>query len=302
MSTVPVRRFGPVEVHFGEKQGKYPDGNQVIVQGAELRVAFDAPQVANRIGRAFDTVDAVILGHVHEDHMAGLHRLPRAPVYVHEADLAAARSWDGLARHYGYPQPVLDALLAKIRREFHYQPRPDAIGYADGAVWDLGGGVRVRAVHMPGHTAGHCVLLVEPHGVAFLGDIELSSFGPYYGDATSSLAQFRETLRRVPELPAAVWITSHHKGVYTDRDEFLAALARFAATLDARGERLLAMLDEGPRSLDELVAQRLVYPPEYAELWVDCAERLFIARHLAELQACGRVREVDAGRYARAGS
>jgi glyoxylase-like metal-dependent hydrolase (beta-lactamase superfamily II) len=301
MSTVPVRRFGPVEVHFGEKQGKYPDGNQVIVQGAELRVAFDTPQVANRIGRAFDTVDAVILGHVHEDHMAGLHRLPRAPVYVHEADLAAGRSWDGLARHYGYPQPVLDALLAKIRREFHYQPRPDAIGYADGAVWDLGGGVRVRAVHMPGHTAGHCVLLVEPHGVAFLGDIELSSFGPYYGDATSSLAQFRETLRRVPELPAAVWITSHHKGVYTDRDEFLAALARFAATLDARGERLLAMLDEGPRSLDELVAQRLVYPPEYAELWVDCAERLFIARHLEELQARGLVNEVGGGRYARAG-
>ena len=28
--------------------------------------------------------------------------------------------------------------------------------------------MRVRAVHLPGHTAGHCVLLVEPHGIARL--------------------------------------------------------------------------------------------------------------------------------------
>jgi glyoxylase-like metal-dependent hydrolase (beta-lactamase superfamily II) len=59
--------------------GKYPDGNQVIVQGAhDQRVAFDTPLVANRIGPDFDDVDLVILGHVHEDHMAGLHRVPHA--------------------------------------------------------------------------------------------------------------------------------------------------------------------------------------------------------------------------------
>ena len=40
--------------------------------------------------------------------------------------------------------------------------------------------------HMPGHTAGHTVLLVEPEGVAFIGDIDLTGFGPYYGDACSS--------------------------------------------------------------------------------------------------------------------
>ena len=49
-----VLRFGRVAVHLGEKSGKYPDGNQVLVHGADTRVAFDTPQVANRveIGRA----------------------------------------------------------------------------------------------------------------------------------------------------------------------------------------------------------------------------------------------------------
>ncbi len=82
-----VQHWGAVRVVLGDKSGKYPDGNQIIVQGADLRVAFDTPLVANRIGPDFDEVDLVILGHVHEDHMAGLHRVPNARVQVHEADL-----------------------------------------------------------------------------------------------------------------------------------------------------------------------------------------------------------------------
>ena len=74
---------GAVTVHLGEKSGKYPEGNQVLVSSSQMRVAFDTPLVANRIGVDFDGVDLIILWHVHEDHMAGLHRVPHAKVQVH---------------------------------------------------------------------------------------------------------------------------------------------------------------------------------------------------------------------------
>ena len=289
MEPVQSARFGPVTVYFGDKSGKYPDGNQVVVRGADAVVAFDTPLVANRLAATLQQADLVILGHVHEDHMAGLHLLPHTPVHVHEADLAAARSWEGLSRHYGYAQPVVDAMRPQIERAFHYLPRPDAIGYADGAVWELGGGVRVRAQHLPGHTAGHCALFVEPEGVAFIGDIDLSGFGPYYGDASSSLGAFRLSLRVLAKLPARVWITSHHKGAVTDRGEFGALLAAFAARIDEREARLLQMLEAGPRTLAELARERLLYPPHATDLWVDAAEARTIEQHLAELHASGRV-------------
>ncbi len=288
-------QFGPVTVHFGDKSGKYPDGNQVIVQGPEQRVAFDTPQVANRIGPAFDDVDLVILGHVHEDHMAGLHRVPKASVQVHEADLAAAQSWAGLSRHYGYPPAVLEPLKAKIEAEFNYCPRPDATAYQNGAVWHLGGGVRVQAHHLPGHTSGHCALLVEPVGLAFIGDIDLTGFGPYYGDATSNLADFRRSLKAIEALPAQVWVTSHHRGVVTERERFLELLHTFANKIDARNAKLLAMLQDGPQTLAELVRRRLLYPPGHAELWIDCAEARSIGMHLDELLTAGRVRRLDDG-------
>jgi glyoxylase-like metal-dependent hydrolase (beta-lactamase superfamily II) len=295
--TVPSADFGAARVYFGEKSGKYPDGNQVIVQGADTRVAFDTPLVANRIGAPLDTVDFVVLGHVHEDHMAGLHRLASKPLHVHERDLDAARSWEGLARHYGYTAPVLAALRSKIEREFNYVPRPDAIGYRDGATWDLGGGVRVRALLMPGHTSGHSALLVEPHGVAFIGDMDLSGFGPYYGDASSSLAETRHSLVALARLDAKAWITSHHKGVITDRAQFDAMLAAYAARVDERTGQLLARLADAPQTLDELVRGRLMYPAGHDDLWIDCAERRAIAMHLEELLADGRVALGDDGRY-----
>lgn len=288
--------FGPVTVYFGEKSGKYPDGNQVMVRGRDTLAAFDTPLVANRIGAAFESADMVILGHVHEDHMAGLHRVPRAKVFAPAADLAAAQSWQGLARHYGYSKPVLEDLKAKIEKDFFYAPRPDAVGYADGEIWDLGG-ARVRSIHMPGHTSGHTVLLVEPQGVAFIGDIDLSGFGPYYGDATSSLAEFRRSLARLPELPAKVWVTSHHRGVLTERAHFLDSLAAFTAKLDDRERRLLGLISERPRTLDELAACRLLYPPGHQDLWVEEAERRSISQHLDELLAGGRVARLEDGRY-----
>ena len=297
MTEVPQQQIGAVTVFFGDRNGKYPDGNQVVVAGSDLRVAFDTPLVANHIGPALDGVDAVILGHVHEDHMAGLHRLPHAAVWVHEADVEAARSWAGLARHYGYPGDTSERLRAMIAAKFHYHPRPDAQPYADGARWDLGGGISVTAIHLPGHTSGHCALLVEPAGVAFIGDIDLTGFGPYYGDATSDLAQFERSLERVKDIDAKVWVTSHHRGVITERAAFLQALEQFRHKIDERGDRLLGWLRERPHTLDQLVARRLLYPVGVELPYVDSAERRSIGLHLVQLQARGAVRAVGGDGY-----
>jgi glyoxylase-like metal-dependent hydrolase (beta-lactamase superfamily II) len=293
---IPRADFGCVTVFFGDKNGKYPDANQVIVRGSDTQAAFDTPIVANHIGAEFDATDLVILGHVHEDHMAGLHRLPNAPLHVHEADLLAAQSWEGLVAAYGNHESYVPEMLTRFRRDFSYVPRPDAVGYKDGAVWDLGRS-RVRAFHMPGHTAGHCVLLVEPEGVAFIGDIDLTGFGPYYGDASSSLGDFRRTLARVAGIPAKVWVTSHHRGVYTDRDHFLRDLAAYTRTLDVREQRLLELLRGSPKTLTQLVECRLLYPPGHQALWVVDAETRSISFHLEEMLAAGKVRLDGDGIY-----
>jgi glyoxylase-like metal-dependent hydrolase (beta-lactamase superfamily II) len=290
-------QFGAVEVWLGTQSGKYPDGNQVLVHGAEVRVAFDTPVASRQRVALLQGVDLVILGHVHEDHMAALDLIPEAAVMVHERDVQAARSWTGLKAHYGYADATLTDVRQMIERDFHYAPRPDALAYSDGQCWQLGGGVTVRAHHLPGHTAGHCALVIENEGVAFIGDIDLSGFGPYYGDATSSLAEFRQTLKNVAELDARVWVTSHHKAVITDRAQFERDLARFAARIDERSELLLSRLTERPHTLDELVAQGFLYPPGHGAPWTASAEARTLSQHLDELMALRLVQKAE-GAYA----
>lgn len=297
-----VSRFdlGRVSVFLGDKSGKYPDGNQVLIRGSDTLTALDTPIVSNVIGPEFDATELVVLGHVHEDHMAGLHRLPHARVYAPMADLPAVQSWEGFAAVMGArDKNAQEETLAYFQSKFFYAPRPDAQGYEDGATWELGGS-RIRAFHMPGHTAGHTVLLIEPEGMAFIGDIDLTGFGPYYGDAGSSLQAFRRTLKKLPDIPAKVWVTSHHRGVYTDRERFLADLTAFAAKFDERNDRLLAYLKQAPQTLDELVEKRLLYPPGFEAPWVVMAEHRTIARHLDEMMTDERVRIDEQGVYSTA--
>ncbi|MGH7893414.1 MAG: MBL fold metallo-hydrolase [Candidatus Binatia bacterium] len=289
-------RLGHTTVLTGEKNGKYPQGNSLLVEGAEETVVID-PSVAVAEGRfELPRVDRVLNSHCHEDHVAGNGRFPGVPWHLHEADLPGIRSLRGIMAIYGFEGEV-DATWAKVVVEqFHFTPRPDPTPFRGGDVFDLGGGVRVRVIHAPGHTRGHSFLHVEPDDVLYLGDVDLSSFGPYYGDAWSSLPDFERTLAMAATLEARWYATFHHIGVVEGRPAFLERLDRFAAVIADREHRLLEFLRE-PHTLGEIAVHRFVYRPTDPVSFADPVERRSMGQHLERLVAAGRVREVEPERF-----
>ena len=97
-------------------------------------------------------------------------------------------------------------------------------------------------------------------------------------------------------LPAKIWITSHHKGVITERETYLALLTAFAARLDAREEAIAEYLRQRPSTLAELAAHRFVYPRDRHDVWYADAERRTIEQHLEALAQTGRAVPED-GRW-----
>jgi glyoxylase-like metal-dependent hydrolase (beta-lactamase superfamily II) len=294
--TEPDRPLGAhVSLLGSPRGGKYPEGRPLLVTGSEERVVIDPSLVL--IGRAGGAppADRVLNSHCHEDHVAGNHRFPDVPWHFHALDLPGIRSLDGMMAIYGFDAATDAAFRRVVVEDFHWTARPDAVAYGHGDVFDLGG-VRVRAIHAPGHTRGHCVLAIEPDGVLYLGDIDLSSFGPYYGDAWSSLDDFTRTLARVREIDARWYATFHHVGIIEGRTAFLARLDRFAAVIDDRERRLLAFLDV-PRTLDEIAIHRFVYRPGDPVAYADAVERRSMSQHLARLARQGRVREAEPARW-----
>jgi glyoxylase-like metal-dependent hydrolase (beta-lactamase superfamily II) len=294
--SLPQRALGATTVLFGERGGRYPQGNSLHVRGAWQEVLID-PSLG-MLARKGDLprADSILHSHCHEDHVAGSHLYLDRPWWFHEADLLGIRSIDDFLAIYGYPKAISDAFRPVLTQRFHVNPRGDAQAFADGHVFELGGGVRIRAIHAPGHTRGHCLFHVEPDDVLYLADIDLSSFGPYYGDAWSDLEQFERTLARVRELRARHYATFHHIGVIDERDAFLARLDRFRGVIGDREARLLEYLRE-PRTLDEIARHRFVYRPGDDIPFAEAVELRSMGQHVQRLLRAGRVREVEVGRY-----
>jgi glyoxylase-like metal-dependent hydrolase (beta-lactamase superfamily II) len=292
------RRTTHVTILASERGGRYPDGRSLLIAGPEGTLIVDPSLSVSSRGNDLPQVDGVLLSHCHEDHVAGIHRFPGVPCSIHELDLPALRSIDGLMTAYGFSgHPEIEARWRDVvLDDFHYRPRPDARPFRRGEVIDLGGGVRVHVVHAPGHTAGHCCLLVEPDGVLYLADIDLSSFGPYYGDAVSSLDEFERTLAALRDIEARCYATFHHIGVIEERTAFVERLDRYAAVIETRERRLLELLRE-PRTVAELASQRIVYRPHDEILFADPVEHRSIAQHLDRLLHRRAVTEVEAHRF-----
>jgi glyoxylase-like metal-dependent hydrolase (beta-lactamase superfamily II) len=295
-------RFGPVRVLVGARGGRYPDGNSLLVEGARENVIIDPSLgVIDRLAQ-LPRVDRVLDSHCHEDHIAGNHLFPDVPCHVHALDKPGLASLDGMMAIYGYGGGMGEAFRKVVVEQFHYVPRADAVPFVEGDVFDLGG-VTIGVMHTPGHTRGHSCLSIDwreggsARRLFYLGDIELTSFGPYYGDAWSDLEDFERSLARVREVEADWYATFHHIGVLAGRAAFLDRLDRFAAKIGEREERMLVFLAE-PRTLDEIVAHRFVYRPQDPVPFADGVERRSMSQHLERLLRQGRVARHEGGRFA----
>lgn len=229
--------------------------------------------------------------------MAGNGLFASARVHVHHEDKLGVDSLDGLMEVYGLTGEVRRTFSQTVLDEFHFTPRPDAHGFSDGHVFDLGD-LTVEAVHLPGHTRGHSGFRISG-GVFFLSDIDLTGFGPYYGDAWSDLEDFEASLRRIRDEEADWYITFHHKGVIEGRDTFLRMVDEFAAVIDRRHQAMLEFLIE-PRTLEDFVAQRFVYRPAVDSIFVEAVERRTASLHVQRMLARSEAVEVEPGRFRRA--
>jgi len=151
-----LRLTDHVSVLVGDDNGKYPSGNSLVVRGDGEAVIIDPSVDVVSMGGAPVRVDAVINSHSHEDHLPGNGLFADSRVHIHHDDLPGAQSLDGLMDVYGLQGETRTDFAAQILEEFHYQPRPDAEGFADGHVWSLGG-VDVEATHRPRRRRGAVV-------------------------------------------------------------------------------------------------------------------------------------------------
>ncbi|MFK0382879.1 MBL fold metallo-hydrolase [Agrobacterium sp. NPDC090273] len=149
--------------------------NQYLIDDGQRRILIDAgaagsigetgklPQALATLGLKLDQIDAVIVTHMHQDHMGGLiaggkNNYPKAELYIDRRDV---KHWTDPAKRAGAPD-YLQTSFQMADEVVRLYPRLQAI---DGEREIVPG---VSIVDLTGHTPGHIGVRVEDGGKSMI--------------------------------------------------------------------------------------------------------------------------------------
>ena len=292
------QHFGPVWFIQGENRGKYPFCHSLYIEGAGVLIDPASDREVLIQLRENQEVKMVWLSHWHEDHMMYLGLFDDLPLWISERDAPPFSDVEIFLDWYGMENDdYRNYWRTVLKDQFHYKPRSPNQFLRGGQTLDLGV-VRVEVIPTPGHSPGHLSFFFEELGVLFMGDYDLSKFGPWYGDTYSSIEETIDSVKHLRNIPAKAFLASHEQGLFLEEpgnlwDDYLDVIR-------VREQKLLELLTR-PRTLDEIVEAWIVYGrPREPKAFYEFGERALMKKHLERFMRLGRVlKEKD--RYIKTG-
>ena len=264
--------------------GRYPHCNSVLVDD-RVRAVIDAASDESKL-LAFKKqgrIDFLITSHAHEDHLVYNYLFPESTFWAHALDAPHFADVRSLADCYGeMPSEDFQKWCDFFVTECHYVSRKADRFLEDGIVMDLGD-TRMEVIHAPGHTEGHCVFYFPQEKILFTADLDLTRVGPYYADRTSNIEKTIYALERLKEIEAETYLTAHGKGIYEGDPRYID---RYLKIIFDREEKLIDFLRKGPKTVDQITAEGIIYGknPAFLGAWdLTLSERMMIVKHLDRL-------------------
>lgn len=289
------RVFGPIRFIQAAGAGKYPHSNSVYVDGPCILIDAGAGREEYQALLDGPGVREIWLSHWHEDHLACLDMFEDVPLRQMEIEAEPLSGVEHFLDWYGIEREEFrDYWRETLARDFHYRPRRASSYFTAGEIIDLGT-CSVEVIHAPGHTPGNLSFFFREPGVLFMGDYDLTRFGPWYGDRDSSIDLTIKSVQRLRQIPARVLLTSHEDGCFEESAEEVAGrFDRYLGVIDQREGKLLEFLKGAPRTMAEVVAQCIVYrKPREPRAFFEWGEQAIMGKHLERLMKSGRISCAD---------
>lgn len=288
-----------IHVIHGNNRSRSPFANAILILD-RVRALLDTGcglDITEKLARMLG-IETVIVSHSHPDHTAGawlLQDLSNPDIVVPDQCRESIAQADSFAVRF------VEDELAGFWKE-NYLPVTGFRDFSPTASFTHGhefsfGTTRFIALHTPGHLDDH-YCLYEPEKKIVVGfDIDLSPFGPWYGNPESDIGLFKASIDLVNTLPAEVYISSHAKpvkGAYIYK-----RLDAFGRAFDERDRTILEVLSGRDWiSLEEIVMGSPIYQVDHTEpdRIYQYGETQMVKKHLAGLVEKDLIAERD-GQY-----
>ena len=276
----------------GESSARYPYSNSMLI-GDYLIDTGISPRRLKRLKKQFP-ISHVLLTHWHEDHISGNYIMKNAKFYCHSKDQAPIENVDNMIPLYNvHNTPVEDELKSLIEILRMQNVKVDRV-IQDNDIFNIGEQFKLKVLHTPGHTAGHCAFLEQNSKIAFLGDIDLTKH-PYYGNLDANLIEFEESIAKIKNLDVNTVITGH-RGIIKGKSRIIDEIEKYESILKERDDRILSYLTErtNPTSLAEFRGSNVIYRKYTAFKDFELiAELLMIEKHFEKFIKLNMITKKD---------
>ena len=291
-------QFGRIRFIHGENGGKYPFNHSLYLEGDKARVIIDPSCSLQKLTdlQKKSKVDQVWLSHWHEDHIGFLNLFENSTLRVSERDFPPLTDIDIFLDWYGIAEANLREIWKNVLlNNFNYHPQQEALFLNNEETINLGS-LPIQVIATPGHTPGHLSFFFPDEEILFLGDYDLTSFGPWYGDVYSSIEETIESIHNLKNIPARRWIASHNTGLFEQNPGKL--WDDYENVIYQREEKILNFLDK-PKTLEQLVSAWLIYgKPREPKEFFEFNERALLGKHLEDLERRRKI-VLDKDQYVR---
>ncbi len=278
----------------GSNNGRFPFSHSILIfSGSNEAVLIDTGcgiKILKKLKDLFH-IYRIINSHTHPDHSAGNWFFQEDVESIEVPLQGFNTSGNILALSNRFTEP---GEIAKYWRD-HI---PSIMGmknckptqsFDNKSVFDFGE-VTLLPIHTPGHTIDHYCFYEPDEKILFSFDIDLTSFGPWYGHRESSIPQFKNSIDKLMKLEVKTLVSSH-KGIITRN--IYGELANFYKRFDERSEKIRALLKDGIISIEQLVERKPIYGEfPYAEQILKFWEEQMIRKHVVEIQQKGEFLDI----------
>jgi glyoxylase-like metal-dependent hydrolase (beta-lactamase superfamily II) len=286
-----MKELAPGLYHVpGRNKSRFPYCACLYAAGRRARVLIDAGMGASRLAPVQEAgIDRLFFTHCHIDHRLTRREIPNVPASCHPLEAPYFCDQKRFLDDLGFSRGGLELewMYESDGRLFAMAVSPDL---ADDAPIDIGG-LTLQPLLTPGHSPGHLSFYIPEYELVFTGDIDLTSFGPFYGHDVADIKAIEASADRLKALGAKTVVTGHG-GVFTSGIQ--GRFDAFKAVIEKRHQAILNLL-ERPRRLFEIVGRGVIFsripeegPYRIINRWF---EQVHIEKHLDLLQEAGLVRQ-----------
>lgn len=271
---------------IGKNNGTFPYSNSLLILDEEV-VLIDSGVGNELLEGIKDYVDIMINSHYHIDHILGNHLFKE--LWVVEEEAGVTSSFSRYKKHAGIlGSPIEEDWMRWFHQYFKFYPSSPTKTFKPNEVLNFGE-TKWVAVHTPGHTSGHCCFYEPNKKLMFSTDIDLTPFGPWYGNPPANLPDFIESIKKLSDFEMDVIATSHAMPI---RDNISQALEDYLKIIFERDESILEILEK-EKTIEELETYNIIYKKEQkrykAFAWF---EQNMIKKHLDRLIEMDKVEKI----------